>query len=110
MVGDRRKYVSVLVTVVEDRAKKVAADAGEPAATYRDAATSKAVRAKVQEAVERLNATLPSFETVKRFTILEHELSLESGELTPSLKVKRKIATEEFKRQIDAMYDGESYD
>ncbi len=110
VVGDRRKYVSVLVTVVEDRAKKVAADAGEPAATYRDAATSKAVRARVQQAVERLNATLPSFETVKRFTILEHELSLESGELTPSLKVKRKIATEEFKRQIDAMYDGESYD
>jgi long-chain acyl-CoA synthetase len=110
VVGDRRKYVSVLVTVVEDRAKKVAADAGEPAATYRDAATSKAVRARVQEAVERLNATLPSFETVKRFTILEHELSLEAGELTPSLKVKRKVATEEFKRQIDAMYDGESYD
>jgi long-chain acyl-CoA synthetase len=110
VVGDRRKYVSVLVTVVEDRAKKVAADAGEPAATYRDAATSKAVRAKVQDAIERLNATLPSFETVKRFTILEHELSLEAGELTPSLKVKRKVATEEFKRQIDAMYDGESYD
>src|SRR5439155_2300762 len=67
VVGDRRKYVSVLVTVVEDRAKNVAADAGEPAATYRDAANSKAVRAKVQEAIERLNATLPSFETVKRF-------------------------------------------
>ena len=110
VVGDRRKYVSVLITVVEDRAKTVAAEAGEPAATYRDAASSKAVRTEVQDAIDRMNATLPSFETVKRFTILEHELSLESGELTPSLKVKRKIATEEFKPQIDAMYDGESYD
>jgi long-chain acyl-CoA synthetase len=100
--------VSVLVTVVEDRAKRVAAEAGEPAASYRDAATSKAVRAKVQEAIDRMNATLPSYETVKRFTILDRELSLESGELTPSLKVKRKTATQEFKTQIDAMYDSES--
>ena len=110
VVGDRRKYVSVLVTVVEDRAKQVAAEAGEPAASYRDAATSKAVRAKVQDAIERMNATLPSYETVKRFTILDRELSLESGELTPSLKVKRKTATQEFKTQIDAMYDSESID
>ena len=110
VVGDLRKYVSVLVTVAEDRAKQVAAEAGEPAASYRDAATSKAVRAKVQEAIDRMNATLPSYETVKRFTILDRELSLESGELTPSLKVKRKTATQEFKTQIDAMYDSESID
>ena len=110
VVGDRRKYVSVLVTVAEDRAKQVAAEAGEPAASYRDAATSKAVRAKVQEAIDRMNATLPSYETVKRFTILDRELSLESGELTPSMKVKRETATREFKTQIDAMYDSESLD
>src|SRR5262249_21717926 len=55
VVGDRRKYVSVLLTVVEDRAKKVAAEAGEPAASYRDAATSKAVRARLQDAIDRMN-------------------------------------------------------
>jgi len=109
VIGDRRKYVSVLVTVVEDQAKKVAAEAGEPASSYRDAASSKAVRAKVQDAIDRLNATLPSYETVKRFTILDRDFSIESGELTPSLKVRRKAATQKFKAQIDAMYDGESH-
>jgi len=46
---------------------------------------------------------------VKRFTILDRDFSIESGELTPSLKVRRKAATQEFKAQIDAMYDGESH-
>jgi long-chain acyl-CoA synthetase len=110
VIGDRRKYVSVLVTVVEDQAKKVAAEAGEAAATYRDAALSKSVRARVQEAIDRLNSTLPSYETVKRFTVLDRDFSLETGELTPTLKVKRKAATQRYKPQIDAMYDGEALD
>src|SRR5216684_7180606 len=110
VVGDRRKYVAVLVTVAEDQAKKAAGEAGESAGSYRDAASSKAVRAKVQDAIDRLNATLPSYETVKRFTILERDFSLETGELTPTLKVKRKAATQKYKPQIDSMYDGESLD
>ncbi len=110
VIGDRRKYVSVLVTVVEDPAKKAAAEAGEPAGSYRDAALSKVVRAKVQDAIDRLNSTLPSYETVKRFTILDRDFSLETGELTPTLKVKRKAATQKYKSQIDSMYDGEPLD
>ncbi|HWE24066.1 MAG TPA: long-chain fatty acid--CoA ligase [Myxococcales bacterium] len=110
VIGDRRKYVSVLITVVEDVAKKTAAEGGEPAGSYRDASQSKAVRKKVEEAIERLNSTLPSYETIKRFTILERDFSLETGELTPTLKVKRKTATQHYKSQIDAMYDGEVLD
>src|SRR6267143_1830496 len=110
VIGDRRKYVAVLVTVTEDQAKKVASEAGEPAGSYRDAALSKSVRARVQDAIDRLNSTLPSYETIKRFTILDRDFSLESGELTPTLKVKRKAATQKYKPQIDSMYDGESLD
>ena len=110
VIGDRRKYVSVLVTVAEDQAKKVASDGGEAAGSYRDAAQSRSVRARVQDAIDRLNSTLPSYETVKRFTILDRDFSLESGELTPTLKVKRKAATQKYKPQIDSMYEGESLD
>src|SRR5438477_2033887 len=53
VIGDRRKYVSVLATVTEDQAKKLAAAAGEPAGTYSEAARSKAVRARVQEAIDK---------------------------------------------------------
>ena len=68
------------------------------------------MRQKIQEAVDRVNATLPSYETIKRFTVLERDFSQETGELTPTLKVKRKVATQKYKKQIDAMYDGESVD
>jgi long-chain acyl-CoA synthetase len=105
VIGDLRKYVSVLVTVVEAEAKKLTG-----AATYAEAARHPAVRQKVQEAVDRLNATLPSYETIKRFSILERDFAQETGELTPTLKVKRKACTQKYKREIDAMYDGESLD
>src|SRR3954462_3614702 len=108
VIGDRRKYVSALVTVTEDQAKKVASAAGERAATYADAAHSSAVRTRVQVAVDQLNSTLASYETIKRFVILDRDLSQEAGDLTPTMKVKRKVISQKFKAQIDAMYDGES--
>ena len=107
VIGDRRKYVSVLLTVVEDQAKRVAGAGGEASGTYAEAAASKAVKAKVQEAIDKLNGTLPSYETIKRFHILDHDFTQEAGELTPTLKVKRKACTTRYAAQIDAMYDGE---
>jgi long-chain acyl-CoA synthetase len=105
VIGDKRKYVSVLLTVTEAEAKKVSG-----AATYAEAAKSPAVKQKVQEAVDKLNQTLPSYETIKRFHILDRDFSQETGELTPTMKVKRKACTVKFKQQIDSMYDGESVD
>ncbi|TMA25592.1 MAG: long-chain fatty acid--CoA ligase [Deltaproteobacteria bacterium] len=95
----------MLLTVVEAEAKKLSG-----AATYAEAAKSPAVQQKIQQAVDKLNTTLPSYETIKKFTILDRDFSQETGELTPTLKVKRKAATQKFKPQIDAMYDGESVD
>jgi len=105
VIGDRRKYVAVLVTVVEAEARKLTG-----AASYADAAHSPVMRQKIQEAIDKVNATLPSYETVKRFTILDRDFAQETGELTPTLKVKRKAATQKYKKDIDAMYDGESVD
>jgi long-chain acyl-CoA synthetase len=105
VIGDRRKYVSVLVTVVEADVKKLTG-----AASYADATRSPLVRQRIQEAIDRVNATVPSYETIKRFTILDRDFTQETGELTPTMKVKRKAATQKFKKEIDAMYDGESVD
>jgi long-chain acyl-CoA synthetase len=103
VIGDKRKYVSVLLTVVETEAKKVAGSA-----EYAQATKSPAVKQKIQETIDRLNTTLPSYETIKRFTVLDHDFAQETGELTPTLKVKRKACTVKYAREIDAMYDGES--
>ena len=103
VIGDRRKYVSVLVTVVEAEAKKLS---GAP--SYAEAARHPLVRQKIQEAIDRVNATLPSYETIKRFTVLDRDFAQETGELTPTMKVTRKACTQKYKKEIDAMYDGES--
>jgi long-chain acyl-CoA synthetase len=105
VIGDKRKYVSVLLTVVEGEAKRVAG-----VADYAAAARSPAVKKKVQETIDRLNTSLPSYETIKRFTVLDRDFSQEHGELTPTLKVKRKACTQKYAREIDAMYDGEAAD
>ena len=105
VIGDRRKYVAVLVTVVEAEAQKLTGAQG-----YAEATKHALLRQKVQEAIDKVNATLPSYETIKRFTVLDRDFAQETGELTPTLKVKRKAATQKYKKEIDAMYDGEAVD
>jgi long-chain acyl-CoA synthetase len=58
----------------------------------------------VQEYVDQLNTELNRWETIKKFRLLDHDLTVESGELTPSMKVKRNIVEENHKHTIDAMY------
>jgi long-chain acyl-CoA synthetase len=107
VIGDEQKYVAVLLTVVEAEAKKLAAAASEPAGTHAEAARSRAVQSQVRDAIERLNAGLASYETVKRFVVLDHDFSQDAGQLTPTLKVKRKFCTAKYKAEIDEMYRDE---
>ena len=58
----------------------------------------------VQGAIDAVNTTLPSYETIKKFTILPRDFSQETGELTPTLKVKRKVVLEHFADEIETMY------
>jgi long-chain acyl-CoA synthetase len=56
--------------------------------------------------IREVNKQLASYETIKRFAILDHDFSVESGEMTPSLKIKRKVVNERYKKVFDAMYEG----
>jgi len=103
--GDRRKYVSALVTINEDVAKKLLAEKGVNGLSYADMGKRAEVHEEIQKAFDALNATLPSYETIKKFRVLEQDLTLESGDLTPTLKVKRKVVTTKYMKQIDSMYD-----
>ena len=62
------------------------------------------MHANVQASIDELNAQVNRWETIKKFTILDRDLSEEDGELTASLKVKRKVVEEHFADQIEAMY------
>jgi long-chain acyl-CoA synthetase len=106
VIGDRRRYLTALITLDEAAARKLAAGAPGPA-TDADAAalaTAPAVRAAIQARIDEVNATLARVEQVKKFAVLPRAFGVDSGELTPTLKLRRKVIAERFATEIEAMY------
>ena len=85
VLGDRRPYIAALITLSED----VDPTTAEPA---------------VQRAVDEVNSELSRFEQIKRFTILPRDFTLEDGEVTPTMKLKRRVCQEHFAAEIEALY------
>ncbi len=102
--GDRRNYVTALVTLDPGALGRWAEEHGVAGVPQAELIRRSDVRALVQRAVDELNAALPRFATVKRFTILPRELSEQEGEVTASQKVKRKLVEQRYRAELDAMY------
>ncbi len=105
MHGDQRPYPVALVTLDEEEIAGYASEHGLPP-DIPSLAREPSVQALVQEALDRANAKYAQVEQVKRFAILDHDLSQETGELTPTLKVKRNIVNEKYASVLDALYAG----
>jgi long-subunit acyl-CoA synthetase (AMP-forming) len=103
-VGDRRPYVVALLTIDPNRVAAEAEKAGSPARTPEEAARCPAFRAYVEKQVEAVNASLARYETIKKFALLPRELSVETGELTPTLKLKRRVILERHRDTIESLY------
>jgi long-subunit acyl-CoA synthetase (AMP-forming) len=103
-VGDRRPFVVALLTLDPARVAAEAEKAGSPARSSEQAAACPAFRAYVERQVEMINATLARYETVKRIALLPHELTVEAGELTPTLKLKRRVILEHHRDTIEHLY------
>jgi long-chain acyl-CoA synthetase len=106
LLGDRRPYVVCLIVPNFANLEAEAKARGWTYAAHGDLIALPAVRALFQAEIDRLNAELAPFEQIKRFTLLDRELSQESGELTPTLKVKRRVITEHFGALIESLYAG----
>ncbi|MBW2257482.1 MAG: AMP-binding protein, partial [Deltaproteobacteria bacterium] len=104
--GDRRNFCVALVTVDEEAITQWAAENGIPHEGYADLAGKREVHDLVWRHVETVNAELPSFETIKYIHVLDHDLSIESGELTPTLKVKRNVVEARYEHVLDKFYEG----
>lgn len=102
--GNDRNFVSALVTLDPEAIVGWAAANGLEGSSYEELASSEQAKAMIQGYIEQLNAGLNRWEQIKKFTILGSDLSIENGELTPSLKVKRKVVTERYKKELDAHY------
>ena len=107
VIGDRRKYLSALVTLDPERVKTEAELAGSPARSVDDAATCTVFRRHLEKQIETINEKLARVQTIKRFAIIPREFTIEGGELTPTMKVKRKVVNEKYKVEIEALYPSE---
>lgn len=102
--GDNRKYCVALITLSWDTVSMWAKDQGLQLNSAKEASEHPKVKDLIRRAVADANAQLAPFETIKHFAILPNDFTIESGELTPSLKIKRKIVDERYMGVINALY------
>jgi long-chain acyl-CoA synthetase len=101
VVGDRRPYLVVLITLDPE---EIGAFAEQHGLAPEDVPESAEMRAEVEAAVKEANSHVGRVEQIKKFKILPHDLSQQTGELTPTLKVKRNVVNEKFAGEIEALY------
>ena len=104
IIGDKRKFISCLIMIDEDNVVKYAQDNKIQFSTYKDLTQSPEIIKFIQDEMNKVNETLSRVEQVKKFTILPKKLYEEDGEVTPTMKVKRKYVNEAFGDLIEAMY------
>lgn len=102
--GDRRHYLTALVTLDQDQVIKYASENQILFSEYSELIKNPKILALVQRTIDELNQQLANFETIKKFVILPADFTIESGELTPSLKVKRGLVNKRYRSELDSMY------
>ncbi|MBL8007281.1 MAG: long-chain fatty acid--CoA ligase [Ignavibacteria bacterium] len=105
IIGNERLYVTALIVPDRDELKELAGKNNIEYSLYSDILTNKKILEIIKKDIDRLQADLAPYERVKKFTLLEKHFSIESGELTPTLKVKRKVIDRDFNTEIEKMYN-----
>ncbi|MCM2270194.1 MAG: long-chain fatty acid--CoA ligase [Thermoanaerobaculia bacterium] len=108
LLGEQRHYVAALVTLDAAEVPTLAARVGSAARSVAEAACCPRVRAFLDREIARVNELLARFESVRKFHVLPAEFSIPSGELTPTLKLKRRVVYDKYSDHIEALYAGES--
>jgi long-chain acyl-CoA synthetase len=104
--GDKRNFVTALITLDEEATMKWAKDHGLTGKTYGDVVQLAEVKDLISPFFDEVNKSLAKYESVKQFAILPKDLTVDAGELTPSLKVKRKVVEKKYSSLLDKMYEG----
>jgi long-subunit acyl-CoA synthetase (AMP-forming) len=105
LVGEQRNFVAALLTLDPVALPTLAGRLGSPARTLAAAACCPLVHAFLKREIERVNDALARFETVRKFEVLATEFSVDGGELTPTLKLKRKVVRQKFAARIEEIYN-----
>ena len=102
--GDRRKYITALVTLDREVIVPWAQEQGLDA-SFEELASNAQVQRLIANEIERLNGQLARYETIKRFWIVPGDFTIEAGELTPTMKLKRRVVVEKYQQQLDSLYE-----
>ncbi len=104
IIGDRRKFVTALIVPNFARVSMAAAERGVPIASPAEVARDPWVRDLIGREVERINANMAQYETIKRFALLDQDFSFENGELTYTMKLKRRVIEQRYAEKIEQLY------
>ncbi len=102
--GDKRKFISALIVPEFEKLKQFAAEKGIKYGSMSELVKDERVVKLIGECVAAANRELASYESIKKFAVMDKDFTLESGELTPTLKVKRKVVTAKYKDTLDSFY------
>ncbi len=105
VIGDRRKFLAALLTIDETKVQEAIAESGSPAKTMEELASCDTAAGWLMAQVEGVNKDLARVQTIKKIKILPRDLSIDGGELTPTMKVKRKIVNANYAAEIEAFYN-----
>ena len=104
VIGDARPYLTVIVMIDQENVEKFAQDHDVPFSNYESLTRAQEVQDLIQGEIDRVNAKFARVEQIKKFFLLETQLSAEDEELTPTMKLKRKLVQTKYAPRIDAMY------
>ena len=104
VIGDKRPYLTVIVMIDQENVEKFAQDADIPFSNYASLTRAPEVQALIQGEIDRVNKKFARVEQIKKFFLLETQLGAEDEELTPTMKLKRKLVEKKYTPQIEAMY------
>jgi long-chain acyl-CoA synthetase len=104
VIGDKRKFLSCLIMIDYDNVAKHAQDNNVPFTDFASLCRSREVNDLIWSEIERVNQGFARVETIKKFRLIEQQLTAEDDEVTPTMKLKRKFVNEKYKGMIDGMY------
>ncbi|MEP6877108.1 MAG: AMP-binding protein, partial [Burkholderiales bacterium] len=104
VVGDKRAYLVVIVMIDLENVEKYAQDRDIPFSNYASLTKAPEVQALIQAEIDRVNRKFARVEQIKKFWLLDTQLSAEDDELTPTMKLKRKLVEKKYADRLDAMY------
>jgi len=104
LLGDAKKYITALIVPDFSELHRFSKHNGIPAGSDKDLVNNDQIKALIQKQIDEVNETLPRYEQIKYYKVLDKPFSVESGELTPTLKLKRRIVLEKHKDEIESLY------